>query len=137
LRSTEIATWDGPVVTIPNSTMAVTPVVNYTVNPTRRIKLVFSIAYGEDIDTAIQALRDVIEAEERHIQDKGVDVYVSNVREYAIELTASFHAPNADWFAASIDTRRGVLAEFQRCNIALAVPVRKTFYMGQIPTQVE
>lgn len=135
LRSTEIATWDGPVVTIPNSTMATTPVVNYTVNPTRRVKLAFSIAYEEDIDKALQAIRDTIEGEERRVKDEGINVYVSDVREYAIDITAQFYAPNEDWFAISMDIRRQILAEFKRRNVSLAVPVRKTFYVGQAPEE--
>jgi len=125
LRSTEIATWDGPVVSIPNSTMATTPVINYSVNPTRRVDVTFSIAYKEDVGNALDALRTVVEAEERRDQDEDVIVYVSDVREYAIDIRALFHVPNDDWFSVLMDIRPKVLAEFRRRNVELAVPLRK------------
>jgi len=125
LRSTDIATWDGPVVSIPNSTMATTPVINYSVSPTRRINVTFSVAWGEDVDNALDAVRTVIETEDRRSQDGDITVYVSDVREYAIDITALFHVPRADWGAVNMDFRSKVLAEFRRRNVELAVPLRK------------
>jgi small conductance mechanosensitive channel len=133
LRSTEIATWDGPVVSIPNSAVATTPVINYSVNPTRRVDVTFSIAYEGDVDNALDAMQAVIEAEDRCIQDKGVNVYVSNVREYAIDVRALFHVSNDDWFSVLKDFRPKVLVEFRRRNVELAVPVRKTVYLSEMP----
>ena len=133
LRSTELATWDGPVVSIPNSTMATTPVINYTVNLTRRVDVTFSIAYEEDVDNALNAVRTVIEAEDRRSQDTSVYVYVSDVREYAIDVRALFHVPSQDWFSVLMDFRLKVLGEFRRRGVELAVPVRKTLYLGEIP----
>jgi len=131
LRSTEIASWDGPVVNIPNSTMATTPVTNYSVNPTRRVDVTFSIAYEEDLDNALDAVRTVIEAEDRRDQDKGVIIYVSDVREYIIDIRALFHVPNGDWFSVVTDIRPSILAEFRRRGVELAVPVRKNVYLGE------
>jgi small conductance mechanosensitive channel len=133
LRSTDIVTWDGPVVSIPNSTMATTPVINYSIHPTRRINVTFSIAYEEDVEDALDAVRTIIEAEDRRDQDKGVTIYVSDVREYAIDVTALFHVPRDDWFAVLQDFRPKVLQEFRRRKVELAVPVRKTVYLGQLP----
>ncbi len=133
LRSTELATWDGPVVSIPNSTMATTPVINYTVNPTRRVDVTFSIAYEEDVGNALNAVRTVIEAEDWRSQDTSVYVYVSDVHEYAIDVRTLFHVPSPDWFSVLMDFRLKVLSEFRRRGVELAVPVRKTLYLGEIP----
>lgn len=133
LRSTELATWDGPVVSIPNSTMATKPVINYTVNPTRRVDVTFSIAYEEDVDNALNAVHTVIEAEDWRSQDTSVYVYVSDVREYAIDVRTLFHVPSQDWFSVLMDFRLKVLGEFRRRGVELAVPVRKTLYLGEIP----
>jgi len=136
LRSTEIATWDGPVVSIPNNTMAITPVINYSVNPTRRVNVTFSIAYEEDVEDALDAVRAVIETEDRRKQGEGINVYVSDVREYTIEITALFHVPRDDWFSVLQDFRPKVLAEFRRRGVELAVPMRKNLYVGQLPPRM-
>lgn len=136
LRSTDIVTWDGPVVTIPNSTVATTPVINYSINPTRRVDVTFSIAYQEDLEAALDAVRSTIEAEERRAPDTSINVYVSNVREYAIDIRALFHVPNDDWFSVVMDIRLKALCEFRNRNVELAVPVRKNVYVGLVPGQV-
>jgi small conductance mechanosensitive channel len=136
LRSTDIATWDGPVVTIPNSTVATTPVINYSVNPTRRVDVTFSIAYQEDVEAALETVRSVIEAETRRAPDTSINVYVSDVREYAVDVRALFHVPNDDWFAVLMDFRLKVFYEFRRRGVEPAVPVRKNVYVGLVPTSV-
>jgi small conductance mechanosensitive channel len=136
LRSTDIATWDGPVVTIPNSTVATTPVINYSVNPTRRVDVTFSIAYQEDMEAALETVRSVIEAEARRAPDTSSNVYVSDVREYAVDIRALFHVPNDDWFAVLMDFRLKALYEFRRRSVELAVPVRKNVYVGLAPASV-
>ena len=133
LRSTEIATWGGPIVAIPNSTMATTPVINYSINPTRRVDVTFPIAYEEDIDNAMDALRTVIEAEERRIPDRDITVYVSDVRESVIDVRAMFHVLRADWFNVVKVLRPKVLLEFRKRNVELAVPVNRTIYLGEMP----
>lgn len=133
LRSTDIATWDGPVVSIPNNTMATTPVINYSINPTRRVNITFSVAYQEDLGNALDAVRTVAEAEERRDQDKEITIYVCDVREYAIDIRALFHVPRGEWFSVVKDFRPRVLAEFRRRNIELAVPVCKTVHLGEMP----
>jgi small conductance mechanosensitive channel len=133
LRSTTIATWDGPVVTIPNSTMATTPVINYSTTPTRRMDVTFSIAYEEDVKNALAAVEAVIAAEERRAPDQSVNVYVSDVREYAIDVRALFHVPNDDWFSVLKDFRARVLTEFRKQDVELAVPVNRTVYLGEAP----
>lgn len=136
LRSTDIATWDGPVVTIPNSTVATTPVINYSVNPTRRVDVTFSIAYQEDMEAALETVRNVIEAEARRAPDTSINVYISDVREYAVDIRALFHVPNDDWFAVLMDFRLKALYEFRRRSVELAVPVRKNVYVGLAPASV-
>jgi len=136
LRSTDIATWDGPVVTIPNSSVATTPVINYSINPTRRVDVTFSIAYQEDLEAALDAVRSAIESEARRAPDTSINVYVSDVREYAIDIRALFHVPNDDWFSVVMDIRLKVLCEFRNREVELAVPVRKNVYVGLVPGQV-
>ncbi|NIO72105.1 MAG: mechanosensitive ion channel, partial [Anaerolineae bacterium] len=59
LRSTEIVTFDGPVVSMPNSTVATTPIVNYSINEERRVNLTVAISQETDLRAAIEALREL------------------------------------------------------------------------------
>jgi len=51
LRSTRIRTWDNEVIIIPNGKLAGTNIKNYVLpNPTARIVIPFSVAYGSNVD---------------------------------------------------------------------------------------
>ncbi len=125
LRSTEIATFEGPVVTIPNQIVATMPVINYTVNALRRAEITISLPNDTDLERAVDAMRTVAEAEERRVKDREIQVFVSDVREYVIDLTLQCHFPNDVWFTAQNDLRRAVVEEFKRRGLEFAVPVRK------------
>ncbi|RLC73092.1 MAG: hypothetical protein DRI52_02460 [Chloroflexi bacterium] len=137
LRSTEIATFEGPVVTMPNQILATTPVINYTVNAVRRAKITVSLLGDADLEQAVDAMRTVAEAEERRVKDRDVQVFISDVREYVIDLTLQCYFPNDVWFAAQSDLRRAVVEEFKRRGLELAVPVRKNLYPPPLPVNAD
>lgn len=133
LRSTEIATFEGPVVTMPNQVLATTPIINYTVNAIRRADITISMPDDADLEQALNVMRTVGEAEERRVKDRDVQVFVSDVREYVIDLTLQCHFPNDVWFTARNDLRRAVVEEFKRRGLEFAVPVRKNLYLPPLP----
>jgi len=125
LRSTEIVTLDGPVVTIPNSKMATDPTVNYSVASVRRIVIKLSVPSDSDLRRAVQILRDLAQEEERLQSDKGITIQVDDLREYAVDLSLICYAPKEVWLQVRSDLRQRIVEEFQRQGLELAVPVRK------------
>ena len=127
LRSTEIATFDGPLVSMPNSTVATTPIVNYSINEERRVNLTVAISQETDLRAAIEALRELAEGEERRVPEKDITLYVSDLSEGAIALTIMFYTSNASWFTVTNDFRRSIAEEFERRGLQLAMPVYKSY----------
>ena len=134
LRSTEVVTFDGPVVSMPNSTVVTTPVVNYSVNKERRVNLTVGISQETDLRAAIETLRQLAEGEERRVPERDISLYVSDVRDGAIALTVTFYASAASWFTVTNDLRRSIVEEFKRQGLALAMPVY-TSYNVAVNTQ--
>jgi small conductance mechanosensitive channel len=127
LRSTEIATFDGPVVSMPNSIVATTPIVNYSINKERRVNLTVAISQETDLRAAIETLRELAEGEERRVPEKDISLYVSDVSDGTIALTVMFYTPNASWFATTNDFRQSIVEEFERRGLELAMPVYKSY----------
>ncbi len=128
LRSTQIVTLSGPVVTIPNSKMATEPTINYSVASVRRIEVTVSVPHDSDVGRAIQVLRDLAQSESRLQADKGVTIQVDSLREYAVDLLLLCYAPSDVWVQVRSDLRQRIVEEFQRQGLELAVPVRKNLY---------
>jgi small conductance mechanosensitive channel len=127
LRTTEIATFDGPVVTMPNSTVATTPIINYSINKERRVNLTVPISQETDLRAAIETLRELAEGEERRVSEKDITLYVSDVSDGVIALTIMFYTPTDLWFATTNDFRRSIVEEFERRGLELAMPVYKSY----------
>jgi small conductance mechanosensitive channel len=127
LRSTQVVTFDGPVVSMPNSTVATTPIVNYSANEERRVNLTVSISQETDLRAAIETLRQLAEGEERRVLEKDISLYVSDVSDGAITLTIMFYIPTASWFTVTNDFRRSIVEEFKRQGLELAMPVYTSY----------
>lgn len=127
LRSTEIVTFDGPVVSIPNSTVATTPVVNYSVNEERRVNLTVAISQETDLRAALETLGQLAEGERQRIPEKDITLYVSDVSDGVISLTVMFYTPTASWFTVTNNFRRSIVEEFERRGLEPAKPVYKSY----------
>lgn len=66
---TVINTPDNKVVTIPNGAVMSSPIINYSINDTRRVDLVFSAAYGTDAQKVIDVILDEASKHEMVLAD--------------------------------------------------------------------
>ncbi|GAB4528177.1 MAG: hypothetical protein Kow0063_04130 [Anaerolineae bacterium] len=126
LRSTQLVTFDGPVVTIPNSKMATDPTVNYSIAARRLVEVKVSVPKDQELGPAIQALQDVGQAESRLLPEPGITILVQNIGEYAVDLLLRGFAPNDSWVQVQSDLHQHVIQEFQERGLELAIPAYKS-----------
>jgi len=124
LRTTTLATLDGPVVTIPNNTLSTTPVVNFSLATQRRITLTVSIMADSDVDAALAALAELAGADGRVSREQPPEVYVAGVRDYLLDVQLACYVKPADLPAVSSDLRRQAVEQFRVRGIRLALPVQ-------------
>lgn len=67
--NTVLATKDNVRLVIPNAQIFDQVIKNYTFNDTRRIDLVVGVAYDDDLDLAGETIREILDAEERILDD--------------------------------------------------------------------
>lgn len=60
LRATEIRTWDGRLVYLPNAEVYTNPIVNYTRAARRRVEVTVGVAYGTDLEQARRAALEAV-----------------------------------------------------------------------------
>jgi small conductance mechanosensitive channel len=124
LRSTEIITFDGPVVTIPNNTLAVEPTTNFTLSQDRRILFIVSVLPSSDLNQVIKTIQDVLEAEGRLIKDRAPSITVGEIRDYAVDLQVAAYTDKDDLYATQSDLQKEIVTAFASQGIELAVPLR-------------
>lgn len=83
---TEMHTFDNVAITMPNSKVWGTEIKNYSRNETRRVDMQFGIAYDDDMDKAMEVVKEVLDADERVLADPEPQIAVSNLGDSAVTI---------------------------------------------------
>ncbi len=124
LRATEIRTWDGHLVSVPNSLATTSVIVNISRRPTFRVLFKLGIEYGtsrEKCDQAVELIKKAIEAEEGTRESPGV--HFLEFGESALLYQVLYYIEDQDRI---LDIRhavnRRILDSLEKAGIGLAFP---------------
>lgn len=95
---TAIKQSNGITLTIPNSTVWNSTIINFSRNANRRIDLPVALHYGEDTDKAITLLTQLLERNDQVIKDLPYSVYVNEYRENSLVLNLRAWVPAGVYF---------------------------------------
>ena len=100
---TKLKTSDNKRVVVPNGTLANSSLTNYTSQDMRRVDIVVGISYDSDIKLAKTILLDIINADERVLKDKDINVFVSELAESQVTLGTRFWVSTDDYWKTKWD----------------------------------
>ena len=106
LFTTLFKTPDGIYVSAPNSQIGNSSIKNYSRNPTRRLDIKVGISYDDDVDAALDFLKNLIASDPRVLKDPEPMSFVANLGESSVDLTARGWTNTADFWAAFWDLSR-------------------------------
>ncbi|MBP2168172.1 small conductance mechanosensitive channel [Erwinia toletana] len=72
--STTLRSADGKMVVVPNGKVIAGNIVNFSREPVRRNEFIVGVAYDADVDEVKQLLREVVEADDRVLKDRGIQI---------------------------------------------------------------
>ncbi|MEQ4531099.1 MAG: small-conductance mechanosensitive channel MscS [Mixta sp.] len=72
--STTLRSADGKMVVVPNGKIIAGNIINFSREPVRRNEFIIGVAYDADVDQVISLLREVVDADPRVLQDRGVQI---------------------------------------------------------------
>lgn len=87
LLSTELVAFDNRKLIIPNSKFTTDTIVNYTALPTRRIELVFSVAYGSDMDYVEKVIYKTLENQPLILSYPKSSIFISEHAASSVDWT--------------------------------------------------
>ncbi len=90
IRATEIYTFDGQNVLIPNGDVFTSAIKNYSRYDKRRVEIKLGVAYRSDLEFVKQTILEIVSALEGVLDDPAPFVWFNNLGESKIELTAYF-----------------------------------------------
>jgi small conductance mechanosensitive channel len=127
LRTTEIRTWDGRFVEIPNADVYINPIVNFSRGANRRIELTVGVGYSSDLDhvshTALHAIRKI----DNILLDPEPKAVFTTFGNSAIDLTLYYWTKTSvlDPLAAKDAGIKAVKLAFEREQIEIPFPIRE------------
>lgn len=120
--TTVLNTVDNREVVITNDKAWGDVIINNSARSLRRLDLLFSIDYDDDIDTAIRVITDVISNDHRVRDEPPVWVKVVELASSSVDLRARAWVSNADWWDTRCDTIRAVKLAFDANGITIPYP---------------
>ena len=117
IMMTELYTFDGQSVYLPNSNIQKSIITNINRKPDRRLDITVQLSYDEDIEKVKTILLNIGNNDERVIKDKGVNALVSGLTESGIKMTLRVWTTNDDYWSLIYDFNEKVILEFKNNNI--------------------
>ena len=127
LFTTELATPDNKMVIIPNGKIFDEVITNYAGYDTRRIDLVFGIAYDADIDKAVAILKSEVEKDSRIKTDPGAVIEVDNLGDSSVDILCRPWVEGSDYFAVKWTLTKAVKERFDAEGIGIPFPSRTVY----------
>lgn len=124
LFSTELNSADGIFIVAPNNRLWSSPIINYTRNSIRRVKIVIGIGYDDDIDQACGIMEEIANTDERVLEDKGVTTFVASLDDSAVTLELRVWVIRAEYANVLRDYTKRIKLAFDKAGISIPYPQR-------------
>jgi small conductance mechanosensitive channel len=130
LRATELRTFDGRVVLIPNADVFTGNIINLKKSNPRRVEMTVGVAYGSKLEEVSRVAQEAVKAINGVIEDPAPIVFFHEFGDSSIDLSVFFWV-NTDILGFLDAKHAGVVAinnAFEAAGIEIPFPIR-TVYM--------
>ena len=117
--NTKLKTPDNKIVTLPNGTVAAANVTNYSVMPTRRLDLTFSVAYGTDLEKVKSVILGVIEKHDNILKNPAPMVRLTEHNKNSLDFLTRVWVEQANYWPVSFALKEEVYNAFAENGITI------------------
>lgn len=129
LFATEFKTLEGLYVLAPNSSVWGTPVKNYNRHNVRRFDLTIGIGYSDNIDLAMNTMRDLVAKHALVLSDPEPYLFVDSLGDSAVGVTCRVWIKTADWWPTSRQLTKDAKEAFDKAGLSIPFPQRDVHYI--------
>ena len=120
--ATTLNTLDNVQITIPNGKVYGEAIKNYSANDIRRVDLVASVAYDDDLQTAKDTLMAILEADERVLDDPAPTVAVSELGSSSVDFVVRPWCLGEDYWDVRFDLTRAIKESLEDAGCSIPFP---------------
>lgn len=122
LFTTQLATPDNKRIVIPNTSVWGDAVVNYSHYPERRVEFILGIGYGDDINLAMNTIKQILDSDSRILSDPGPLIAVSNLGASSVDLVVRVWVKSEDLWPLKFDLNKRFKETFDAKGISIPYP---------------
>ena len=122
LFTTMIITRDGVYISIPNSSIFGTDILNFTRERTRRVTFDVPVDWMNDLDRVEKTVITALAANDLVLKDPPPDAVVQTLEEYAVVMRARAHVRSADYWRALRALPKDVKRALDQAGVMTATP---------------
>ncbi|MBE0448422.1 MAG: mechanosensitive ion channel [Actinobacteria bacterium] len=130
IRDTQITTYDGRLIFVPNNTISTSNIINLTAFPERRADIDVSISYGSDIAIAAKTCIDAVGGINGMVKDPAPEVLVTSFADSAIKLQVRVWVDqkNQPYFNVKSEAHRVIKEALDSAGISIPFPIRTVYF---------
>ena len=122
IMATTLTTGDNKKIVVPNKSVWGGPIVNYSAMATRRVDVQVGIAYGEDIEKALDVIRATVLAVPGVLPTPAPTVAVAALSDSQVTVNVRPWAKNADYWSVYFETLKSVKGALDKAGIEIPFP---------------
>ncbi|MCH2068173.1 MAG: mechanosensitive ion channel family protein [Shimia sp.] len=122
--STQIRTFDNQIVVVPNSKIWGDVITNVSAAKTRRVDLVFGIAYSDNAPAAVEVLKALVAADPRCLKDPAPEIFVGELGDSSVNLFCRPWVVTEDYWNVYWGLTGQVKERFDAEGISIPFPQR-------------
>ena len=120
--STVLKTPDNKIVVVPNGSIMNGSIVNYSDQDTRRVDLIISCSYEDDIDKVRSVLEDILKKEKRILKDPKPQVAVAELADSSVNFIFRPWVKRTDYLPVYYSLLEEVKKRFDKEGISIPYP---------------
>ncbi len=109
-------------VVLPNKEVWGSSITNYSKHPIRRIDLKVGVSYNDDLDKAIQAAMELLDADDRVLSDPEPQVAVDSMGDSAVILIVRPWVKSEDYWGFYRDFQKALKQKYDEIGIEFPYP---------------
>ena len=122
--STVLKTPDNKVVVVPNATIMDSSIINYTGQETRRVDIIASCGYDDDIDKVKDILKNILDQDERILEEPEPRIAVSELADNSINFIVRPWVKSSDVLSVKYSILEQIKKRFDAEEISIPYPQR-------------
>lgn len=122
--STKVRTFDNQMIVIPNSKIWGDVITNVNASTTRRVDMVFGIAYSDNIDHAIATLTKLTDKHSLILKDPVTEIFVGELGDSSVNIFCRAWVKTEDYWTVYWEMLAAAKARFDEEGISIPFPQR-------------